>query len=1031
MPKGLHIQIELRRSIQNIVFVIVGILAANTAWAQYEFIENKGQWDYRVQYRAKVPAGYLYTEQKGFTWFFYDDDAYGKAVHGARHGHIKTEDLPKAIKYHILKVNFVNANPSVTSASNPSKPYYNYYLGNDPERWATGVKGYYQLKKENIWQGINMKLYNSPNGLKYDFIISPNTDAGLIQLKYQGADAIILDEGFLKIKTSVNTIIEHIPEAYQYIGKSKIKVTCHYTLNNGVLGFKLGDYNKNYPVTIDPVLVFVTYSGSTADNFGFTATYDSRGNLYSGGNVGEPDPNLLPNGKYPTTAGAFQQNFNGITSNNGPYTSLPCDIAISKYDSSGQNLLYATYIGGTDNDYPHSLVVDEQDRLVMLGSTYSTNFPVLKNCFDTSKSGGNGNSDIVLVKFNDKGTVLLGSTYIGGDRNDGVNQGDLVYSYADDFRGDVTVDLKGNILVASCSASDSFPTLNASQTNKKSGFDGIAFGLDSTLEKLVWSTFLGGGGNDALYSIKIDDNDNIIVGGGTKSGNLDVSADALHKSFLGGRSDGYLAVFDSTKNRSLKYMTYYGTSGFDQIYFVDIDRENLIYVAGLTEGNMPIINAAYGQPNTGQFISKFTKELDSVIFNTTVGNRIGNPDFSPTAFLVDNCDNIYISGWGSDVNNANNDYHEGSTNGLPITTNPPAIQPTTDGKDFWVGVLTPNAQGLLYATFFGGTQTDDHVDGGTSRFDKRGVIYQSVCGSCPTTRSANNFVSDMPTTTGAAYETNLSPRCSNTSFKLDFQITYAVDAKFDVTPILGCNPMTVNVTDKSFNALNYQWDFGDGTTDTVANPNHTYTQAGKYTITLVISNPNSCNLADSFTRTVEVLERTTPEFDLSQEDCESEKATFTNQSANALGFLWRFGDGTTSTDENPEHTFDKSGTYNVTLITNPGTLCEDSLTKSITLKDYSNSDWEFPNVFTPKDINGLNDCYTFKGLLVDCDKITIEIFNRWGELVWETENPADCWDGTHYNNGKELPAGVYFVIANLERLKGDKLTYSGSVTLIR
>ncbi len=1017
----------MRKSIQNIVFTIIGVLVANISLAQYEFIENNGQWDNRVLYRAKVPSGYLHLEQNGFNWFFYDDAAFGKIIHH-HNNHDENENVPEFYKYHILKVNFVNANPvSTITASSPSKPYYNYYFGKHPEHWATGVKGYYQIKKENVWDGIDMKLYSSPMGLKYDFILSPNIPINTIQLRYSGQEAMVLENGRLLIKTSVNTIIENIPEAYQYINNKKVPVKCNYTLKNGVLGFEAKDYNKSYPLVIDPVLVFVTYSGSTTDNFGFTATYDSKANLYAGGNVTAPY-SILPNGKYPTTAGAFQQNFKGNNSSNGPYSNFPCDIAISKYDSSGQNLLYATYIGGTDNDYPHSLIVDEQDRLVMLGSSYSIDFPVLKNGYDTSKANGTNNADIIIVKFNANGTALIGSTYIGGNGNDGINAGTLVYNFADDFRGDVLVDFKGNILVATCSNSGNFPKVKAAQTTKGAGYDGVVFGLDSTLENLIWSTYLGGDGSDALYSIKSDDNDNIVVGGGTTSINLDVSTNALHKNYLGGRADGYVAVFDSSADKNLKYLTYYGSAGYDQIYFIDIDRENLIYVAGQTEGNIPIKGATYGQPNTGQFISKLSRELDTLLLNTTVGNRIGNPDISPTAFLVDNCNNIYISGWGSNIDP---NLHAGSTTGLPITTNPPAIQATTDGQDFWVGVLTPDAQGLLYATFFGGTQTDDHVDGGTSRFDKRGVIYQSVCGSCPSNRSAANFVSDMPTTTGAVYETNLSPRCSNTSFKLDFQITYAVDAKFDVSPILGCNPMTVNVTDKSFNALNYQWDFGDGTTDTLANPTHTYTQAGKFTIRLIISNPNSCNLADSFFRTVEVIESTPPEFDLSQEDCESEKATFTNQSANALGFLWRFGDGEVSTDENPKHTFAQSGTYNVTLITNPNSLCQDSLTKSITLKDYANSDWSFPNVFTPADINGLNDCFMFEGLLVDCDKIKIDIFNRWGELVWKTEDPAACWDGNHYNNGEKLPAGVYFVVAHLERLKGDKLDYTGSVTLIR
>lgn len=1013
----------MHKVLQHILFFIALLCCTPSLFAQYEFIENKGQWDDRILYRAKVPAGYLHLEQGGFNWFFYDDDAFGKIAHNLRHG--DTTNIPKGYNYHILKVDFVNSTKqSVITPASPSAPYYNYYLGNNAERWATHVKGYYQLQLNNIWAGIDMKLYNSPAGLKYDFIVAPNTNTNTIQLKYTGQEAILLHEGKLVVKTSVNTLIENIPEAYQYIGKKKVNVKCNYTLKNGVLGFEVETYNKSYPLVIDPVLVFVTYSGSTADNFGFTATYDSHGNLYAGGNVSEPT--LLPNGKYPTTAGAFQQTYAGTGSDNGPYSGFPCDIAISKYDSSGKILLYATYLGGTDNDYPHSLIVDEYDRLVMLGSTYSTNFPVLKNCYDTTKSNGNGNADIVLVKFNVNGTKLLGSTYLGDSANDGVNGSPLVYNFADDFRGDVLVDIKGNILVASCTESKHFPTKMASQSTKNVGFDGVVFSLDSTLENLLWSTFMGGKGNDALYSIKVDDNDDIIVGGGTTSDNLPTTTNALHPKYLGGSADGFIAVYNAANNNALKHLTYYGSAGYDQVYFVEVDRENNIYAAGQTEGNIPIVNAGYGMPNRGQFIAKLGTELDTLLLNTTIGNRIGNPDISLTAFLVDNCDNIYVSGWGANVA-----LHAGSTNGLPVTNSPPAIQATTDGQDFWIAVLTPGAQNLLYATFFGGTQTDDHVDGGTSRFDKRGVIYQSICGSCPTNRSASNFVSDIATTTGAAYETNLSPRCSNTSLKLDFQISYSVDAKFDVNPILGCTPMNVQVFDKSYNALNYFWDFGDGTTDTTQNPSHNYTKPGIYRIKQIIRNPNSCNFADSFFRTVEVIDKQVPDFDYSQEDCETTKATFISKAGNGLGFLWRFGDGTTSTAKEPKHTFPSSGTHSVTLITNPGTICEDSLTKTITLKDYSNSEWSFPNVFTPKDVNGLNDCYTFKGLLVDCDKIEVEIFNRWGELVWKTKETNACWDGTHYKNGSLLPAGVYFVVAQLERLKGDKLDYSGTVTLIR
>ncbi len=125
--------------------------------------------------------------------------------------------------------------------------------------------------------------------------------------------------------------------------------------------------------------------------------------------------------------------------------------------------------------------------------------------------------------------------------------------------------------------------------------------------------------------------------------------------------------------------------------------------------------------------------------------------------------------------------HNGSTTGLPITGN--AVQSATDGNDFYLIVLGKNAVNLLYATYFGGNASDDHVDGGTSRFDKNGVIYQSVCSSCP-------GGSDFPTTPNAYAQTNVSPRCSNASFKLDFQISNAVSSYFNANPSLGCAPLT-------------------------------------------------------------------------------------------------------------------------------------------------------------------------------------------------------------------------------------------------
>ena len=172
------------------------------------------------------------------------------------------------------------------------------------------------------------------------------------------------------------------------------------------------------------------------------------------------------------------------------------------------------------------------------------------------------------------------------------------------------------------------------------------------------------------------------------------------------------------------------------INFIEVDLDKRVYATGQTEGALARTTNTYGKDNAKQFISALKPSLDSVYFSTTFGNRTTLPELSPSAFMVDNCYNIYFSGWGS---------FSGTTVDLEIT--PDANQKTTDGSDFYLVVLNKNAERVVYASYFGGDTSEDHVDGGTSRFDKTGVVYQSVCASCP---NAPPGLQDFPTSPGAA-----------------------------------------------------------------------------------------------------------------------------------------------------------------------------------------------------------------------------------------------------------------------------------------
>ena len=226
---------------------------------------------------------------------------------------------------------------------------------------------------ENVYAGIDVRYYVNKDKLKYDIIIGPNASSNKIKIKYKGLKEIRLREENLYAVTTVNTIIEKQPYAYQLINGKKIDVACVYKLNKNELSFSFPEgYNANYTLIIDPVLDFSTYSGSTTDNFGYTATYDNFGFLYSGSTsfgVG-----------YPTTLGAYQINYANASGGT--------DIAITKYDTSGTQRIYSTYLGGQNDELPHSMIVNSANELFVYGTTASADFPTTSSAFQQNFKGG-------------------------------------------------------------------------------------------------------------------------------------------------------------------------------------------------------------------------------------------------------------------------------------------------------------------------------------------------------------------------------------------------------------------------------------------------------------------------------------------------------------------------------------------------------------------------------------------------------------------------------------------------------------------
>lgn len=729
------------------------LVAFHEAGAQVRFTENKGQWDANIRFKADLGGATLFFTPGKITWLLYNKEQ----LHHAQH-----DNDFKPIDAHAVEVVFEGANTNARFKGQYAySDYANYFRGADPSKWKSNVRHYQRLVIEDIYPSVDFEIFESSGALKYNFIVKPGGNPALIKLKYIGADSMYLDNGQLKIVNSLNTVTEMAPVVYTEKGESKTALTSAYTLEDNVLSFVIdAKRNKKEKLIIDPVLVFSSFSGSRADNFGYTATYDDSGYAYSGGTVFDVG--------FPTTPGAFQMMFAGGEDEDDAIGYYDRDCGILKYTPDGKKLIYATYIGGTvSNEQPHSMIVNSRYELLVMGSTKSPDFPIgVTLAYDDSH---NGNADIFVVTLSNRGDQLVNGTFIGGTGHDGLN-GDrpsgaitpLLYNYADDFRGEIIIDKNDYIYVASSTASSNFPTKQAFDPVYSGRQEGCFFKLSPRCDSLLLSTYIGGSGDDAAYGLDLGNFNDVYITGGTTSLSFNYSAPGMQANNTGGRADGYLLRMKKDDG-TLMAVTMMGTNNYDQCYFVKTDKYGKPFVYGQSMGNNSVSPNVYSNTGGKQFIKKFNKEC-SVVELETVFGATGKtyPDISPTAFLVDECERIFISGWGA-VNLGG--FRGGGTTGMPLT--PDALQKKTDGADFYVAVFSKNLRELLFGTYFGGqgninVESDEHVDGGTSRFDKKGIIYQSVCGGC-------GGQSLFPTTTDAWSRTNNSSNCNNAIFKIDFE----------------------------------------------------------------------------------------------------------------------------------------------------------------------------------------------------------------------------------------------------------------------
>jgi len=965
-----------KRAFYIVIILIATVLKgfAQAGASNIEFVENKGQWDSRVRFKGELPNGALFLEKQGFSALLYNSDdliSLTEAHHGIKAGtngpfhgaNVKvpgpgnggsTAGQTGKLRAHAYRVTFMDASDGATAIPDKVLPgVNNYFIGNDQSKWASDCRVFQGVTYKNLYPNIDVRYYTNDGQLKYDIIVHPGGDYRRIKMKYEGADKLSIKKSQLIVGTSVGPVTQLAPYSYLYNPAGRTDIRCRYIIRDGnTVSFDLPDYDGSATLIIDPRVVFASFSGSKVSNWGFTATPGQDGSFFFGG--------IVFGSAFPFTTGALEPSYGG-----GNF-----DVGIVKLNTSGTSKIYATYLGGNSTETPHSLICDGQGNLTVLGRTYSNDFPFL------SAAGGGGGADMFVTRINAAGNKLTGSIRIGGSRDDCVNMEDqaksppnertdsLVRNYGDDSRSEVVLDGQGNILVGASTQSTDFPIVTSAGSVFQPIFgggrqDGVVIKIDPTCNRIIWSSYLGGTGPDACFVLKPNPvTGDIFVAGATASSDFPGNkSGVIQPGFGGGIADGFVAQISANGTQLIR-STYLGTSYADAIYGLQFDKKGYPYVMGTTNGTWTVQNVTYFIGGGRQFVSKLQPDLSGYVYSTTFGTPSGAPrglpNISPVAFLIDRCENIYVSGWGGWIIGSGSDpYGLSGTAGLPTTPN--AYKRLSDNRDFYFIVMQKNSSALLYGTFFGendnSNSISEHVDGGTSRYDQNGIIYQAICANCSGPQATGRY----PTTPGVWAPVNGAGNsgCNMAAIKIAFDFA-GVSAGLQVSvngrknDTAGCIPMDTYFQDTVRNAKQYIFDFGDGTPQlatTSYSAEHTYPNPGFYTVMLVAIDSNSCNVADTtYRHVIARTDRATVDFDFAKADpnnCNSLEYAFTNTSsapaAKPFGpssFIWDFGDGSpevTMGNGNITYNYKSPGTYLVSLILNDTNYCNypDTTTKMV------------------------------------------------------------------------------------------------------
>lgn len=672
------------------------------------FEENRGQFPDHVRFNARG-GGQMFLTNEAATVFV-----------------VRNEARATATAVFMSLEGAAALNPPV--GSDPSNERYNYFLGDDPSLWTTGVQAFGSVIAENIYDGVSIKWYGLDAGsAEYDFIVAPNADPGKIEWRIEGARSVSTDaEGNLVIETDSGTIRQGKPLTYQEMGGIRSEVGSAYRIRASAtdrisgsipyfVSFEVGSYDKNQTLVIDPPvsLGYSTFLGGTSADENWAVATNAAGEAVVCG--------FTSNSTFPTTPGTFDDTHNGAT-----------DAIVTKFDSTGSTLIFSTYIGGNSNESCKGIALDSNGNIFITGQTLdsTTDFPTTVGAYDTTH---NGSYDAYLAKLNSTGSALVYSTLIGGsniDYGEGVAIGPTGDAYITGYTNFATLNFP--------TTPGSFDTTNNDSAN---GFtDGFVVKFDSTGSNLSYSTYLGGSCVDALYSIAVDSTGAAYVTGTSCSTTYPISPGAYDNSISGG---GDVVVTKlNPAGSALGYSTFIGGSGLETGWGISLVGTDAVITGNTVDAatDYPTTGAAFDTTHNGgedTFATRFNSTGTALVASTLLGGS--NTDYGES-IATDSIGNVYVTGYTLSSN-------------YPVSTG--AYDTTPNGTDdVFVTKLNPAMSSLAYSTFVGSSNIDRGRSIAATPSGKAFIAGETFSTGFPTTPGAFSTVYNGNVTDGYLFSLN-------------------------------------------------------------------------------------------------------------------------------------------------------------------------------------------------------------------------------------------------------------------------------------